>query len=101
MTDTTTDKSPSYKAGDVIWKKVNAGFVGVGSFAVLIDIDDDDPFPCVFDCGNADCREWNTLWLVEADNIDEANRAVEAERFAGAAYHVAECQMSQDKEEAH
>jgi hypothetical protein len=41
--------------------------------------------PCLLDCGDPDCREWNTLWT-EADPQHEERRWILT--------HISECEMS-------
>lgn len=56
------------KSGDWVWLMPNSGFVGE-SHRLRAEIqpeDDDDPYPCVFECGDDGCREWSTL-LTEDD----------------------------------
>ena len=58
--------------GDIVWKQPGAGFVMRAGWIVLRG----DPGPCLLDCGDPDCLEWDG---------QSAN--------GGWAYHVSECQM--------
>lgn len=74
-------------AGEIVWKKDNAGFVGVGSLCQIQP--DDDSLPCVL-CKDPDCREWATLWA-----CDESGNPT-----GGIACHVSECEMLDAAEKA-
>lgn len=70
------------KAGDIVWKRENAGFVGE---AGRVEIQpDDDHSPCMLDCGDPECREWVGCFAVNAAG----------EYTGGVACHVSECEMS-------
>ena len=87
------------------WKVPGAGFVGEGGFVALIDRDP-DPFPCVVHDGTEEereahertCREtWATVWGLEGDTLEEAKQALAECRFRGAAYHLSDCQLLDDR----
>ena len=87
------------------WKVPGAGFVGSGAFAALVDRDP-DPFPCVVyggpeegrDAHERTCREtWATVWLLEGDTLEKARRALAESCFLGAAYHLSDCQLLDDR----
>lgn len=61
-------------AGDKVWKRPNAGFVGQASNVVLSG----EPEPCILDCDDPDCQEWPNAW---------------SEEHGGFAYHVSECEL--------
>ena len=63
------------KAGDRVWKKPMAGFVGEASFATIER--EGAPEGCLLDCGDPDCVEW-------------ANVRTDDGAYA---YHVSECEM--------
>ena len=86
------------KAGQVIYKVQNAGFLGQGGFGVTQEEDTDDMFPCVLSCGDEACVEWINVWMLPGDTREEAEQALKDERYIGAAYHVSECSMLDDKE---
>lgn len=46
---------------DIVKKQAGAGFVGVASLVKIVPEDDDDWSPCLLDCGDNECREWNTV----------------------------------------
>ena len=74
------------------WKVPGAGFVGAGGFVALVDRDP-DPFPCVVFDGPEDEREGDTL--------EEARQALAERRFLGAAYHLSDCQLLEDRPPEH
>ena len=64
------------------------------------------PLPCaVFDGPQADreahertCREtWATAWALEGDTLEEAKQALAERRFLGAAYHLSDCELLDDR----
>jgi hypothetical protein len=70
-------------AGDIVKKIAGAGFVGVASLVKIVPEDDDDWSPCLLDCGDVECREWNTVHECDAAGT----------LLGGVACHVSECQM--------
>ena len=73
MTDTDIQNAP------IRWKVPGAGFVGAGGFVALVDRDP-DPFPCVV-----------------FDGREKDRQALEERRFIGAAYHLSDCQLLDDR----
>ena len=69
------------KIGDRVWVVDGAAFgASRGQWATIIDWEsnrDEDRFPCVFDCGDDDCMEWDDL-------VTDDGRSL---------YHVSECEM--------
>ena len=69
------------KIGDRVWVVEGAAFnASRGQWAIIIDWEsnkDEQRFPCVLNCGDDDCMEWNDL-------ITDDNRSL---------YHVSECEM--------
>ena len=64
------------------------------------------PFPCVVHDGPEEereaqertCREtWATVWGLEGDTLEEAKQALAECRFRGAAYHLSDCQLLDDR----
>ena len=53
--------------------------------------------PCMIDCPDEDCREWTNVWTLPGDTRQEAIANLVARRFTGAAYHVSECEMLDDR----
>ena len=99
MTDEDIQNAP------IRWKVPWAGFLGAGGFVVLVDRDP-DPFPCVACDGTEEerkihektCREtWATVWVLEGDTLEEARLALAERRFLGAAYHLSDCQLLEDR----
>ena len=44
------------------------------------------------------CREtWATVWGLEGDTLEEARQALAESRFRGAAYHLSDCQLLEDR----
>ena len=84
-------------AGDIIYKQPYAGFTGQQAYAVIQEEDPDDHIPCMLDCGDAECVEWINIFLLPGDSLADAAKALEREEYLGAAYHVSECQMADDK----
>ena len=87
------------------WKVQGAGFVGAGGFVALVDRDP-APFPCVvYDGPEEDreahertCREtWATVWALEGDTLEEARQALAESRFLGAAHHLSDCELLDDR----
>jgi len=70
------------KPGEWVWLKPNSGFVGESSRLKAEIRPEDDPPPCLCDCGDDECIEWSTLWTEE----DEGGK-----RYM--LCHVSECQM--------
>lgn len=63
-------------AGDWVWLQSNAGFVGESNrlrAEIQPEYDDEEPPPCMFDCGDPDCREWTNL-LTEPDPENDGQR---------------------------
>lgn len=72
-------------AGDIVWKKENAGFVGESSL-VQIRPEKETKYGvayCMLECGDEDCREWHECWECDKDG----------KHLGGVACHVSECQM--------
>ena len=99
MTDRDIREAP------IKWKVPGAGFVGVGCFVALIDRDP-DPFPCVVydgpeegrDAHERTCSEtWETAWALEGDTFEEARQSLVESRFLGAAYHLSDCELLEDR----
>jgi hypothetical protein len=77
------------KAGDIVYKRPGAGFVGVGSW-IKLEAEDEATYGisyCCLDCGDEDCREWANCQ--HCDSVGEP--------LPGYAYHVSECEM-QDRD---
>jgi len=68
------------KIGDRVWLSPGVGFgQSEGEYATIIDWPSNQPDqldPCMIDCGDPDCTEWNDL-------------ANDGKSF----YHVSECEM--------
>ena len=99
MTDRDIQNAP------IKWKVPGAGFVGAGGFVALIDRDP-EPFPCVVFDGTEEereahertCREtWATAWALEGETLGEARQALTERRFLGAAYHLSDCELLDDR----
>ena len=99
MTDRDVQNAP------IKWKIQAAGFVMKGEFVVLVDRDP-YPFPCTAYNGPEEereaheetCREtWATVWGLEGDTLEEARQALAESRFRGAAYHLSDCQLLEDR----
>ena len=99
MTDRDVQNAP------IKWKVQGAGFVMKGEFVALIERDP-DPFACTSYDGPAEgmeahlstCREtWATVWGLEGDTLEEARQALAESRFRGAAYHLSDCQLLEDR----
>lgn len=86
------------QAGEIIYKDTGAGFIMKGSFGVIQEEDTEDLMPCVLDCGDKECDEWMNVWLLPGETREEAEQALQQERYRGAAYHVSECQMLDEKD---
>jgi len=70
------------RIGDQIIKVANAGFVGEPLVCTIPDLPENHEFePCLMSCGDPECKERVTLYVIEAPN-----------QFAPV-YHVSECQM--------
>ena len=90
----------------VKWKVPGAGMRGRGGFVALID-ENEDPWACTG--GNFDnqedheahmetCRErWDTVFGLEGETLEEARQALSEQRFLGAAYHVNDCELLDDR----
>ena len=86
------------EAGEIIYKLPYAGFVGQTAYGVIQEEDPDDHIPCMLSCGDAECVEWIDVWLLPGDSRAEAIEALKREEYLGAAYHVSECMMADDKD---
>ena len=53
-----------------------------------------DRTPCMLDCGDRNCLEWTDVRALPGETRREAVSALAAGRYAGAMYHVSECEMS-------
>ena len=91
------------------WKAPGAGFIGAGAFVALVDRDP-YPFPCVVFGGPEEereahertCREtWATARALEGDTLEEARQALAERRFLGAAYHLSDCELLEDRPPEH
>jgi hypothetical protein len=67
------------QAGDIVWKKTNAGFIGK---RLPIILENDEGYPCLLACGDEDCREWANCEIVE-----------DTKGTGKYCYHVSECEM--------
>ena len=83
------------KAGDWVWLRAGAGMTGESNrlrAEIQADCEDDnDPAPCLYNCGDAACREWYDL-LTAPDPQANGKRHM--------LYHVSECEMFDEKQEA-
>ena len=76
------------KSGEWVWLKPLSGFVGESNRLKAEIQPEVDPPPCMFDCGDPDCREWQDLWT-------------EPDPKTGKRYslcHVSECEMHSEKQ---
>ena len=92
----------TFKPGDVVYKRESAGYVGVGSYGVILD-DGYDDWGCVRDeqPEHKNCREWSTIALIDADSAESAKeKAANGDYAGGCAYHVSECEMTPASEES-
>jgi hypothetical protein len=75
-------------AGEWVWLRPNAGFVGesnrLKAEIMPEDVDKNAPYPCVLECGDDDCREWVMLHT-EPDTKTDGKRHVLC--------HISECEM--------
>lgn len=86
------------------WRVGGAGFVMQGSWVYLAD-EDTDPFDCLqtWDLQdevdhNPNCKErWNTVWALPGETREEAEAAHTAKTYLGSAYHVADCELLDDR----
>jgi len=69
--------------GEIVLKRVNAGFVGQASLVKIAGPEWGEPEPWCLLCDDPECREWPNL-----EECDEAGNPL-----GGLAYHVSECQM--------
>ena len=99
MTDGDIQNAP------IKWKVQGAGFLMEGGFVALVDRGPDS-FACTGYNGPAEgmeallrtCREtWATVWGLEGDTLEEAKQALTESRFRGAAYHLSDCQLLDDR----
>lgn len=74
------------QAGDWVWLKANSGFVGESNRlkAEIQPEKDSEWAPCLFDCGDEDCREWANLWTEPDPKANGKRHSL---------CHVAECEM--------
>ena len=81
-------------AGDVVYKRANAGFIGQPGWG-YIPPDSDNSAPCLGlnGCVDPECAEWTDLWGLPGETEAEARAALAEGRFLGLACHVAECEM--------
>ena len=85
--------------GDVVWKQEGHGFIGeAGWYLVLSDGHDD----CMLECGDPDCQEWDTLHCYGTTTRDDAQTRIDDDTLValGAAYHVSECSMLDEPDDA-
>ena len=54
---------------------------------------DQEPMPCMLDCGDSQCREWTDVFTLDGNTQEEARRNLDQGEFSGAAYHLPECRM--------
>ena len=103
MTDGRTEGD--VRDAPIKWKVVGAGMVWEGAFVALVD-KNPHPFACTAYGGPAEgmeahlstCREtWATVWALEGDTLEEARQALAESRFRGAAYHVNDCELLDDR----
>ena len=40
---------------------------------------------------------WATVWGLEGDTLEEARQALAESRFRGAAYHLSDCELLEDR----
>ena len=99
MTDRDIQNAP------IRWKVPGAGFIGAGGFVALVDRNP-DPYACTGYGGPPEdmethlrtCREtWATVWALEGDTPEEARQALAERRFLGAAYHLSDCELLEDR----
>lgn len=69
-------------AGDVVWKRPNAGFCGQSGLGMIRPDSESDE--CLLECGDAGCREWPDVWPLGGDGKPMGG---------GNWCHVSECQM--------
>lgn len=69
--------------GDILFKKPLAGFIIESAKIQIPDITENKNYDfCTLDCGDPECREWATVWILDAKG-----------NVIGTAFHVAECEM--------
>jgi len=75
-----------HKIGDVVRKKINAGFIGEALTCVIPDLPEnhEEPELCCL-CDDPDCVCWPTLYVVNAYGAE-----------IGMACHVSDCEMEED-----
>ena len=56
-----------------------------------------DQTPCLLNCGDDQCSEWNDIWTLHGATRKEAITNLIAGNYNGYAHHVSECEMSDDK----
>ena len=81
-------------AGDIVYKRPNAGFIGQPGWA-YIPSDSDNSAPCLGlnGCVDPECAEWTDLKGLPGETREKAVAALKAGTFLGLACHVAECEM--------
>ena len=52
--------------------------------------------PCLLNCGDDQCSEWNNVWTLPGTTRKEAISNLIARKYNGYAHHVSECEMSDD-----
>ena len=57
----------------------------------------EDWTPCMLDCHDPHCREWTNVWLLPGQTRAEAMANLVSRCYSGAAYHVSECEMLDDR----
>ncbi len=85
----------------VMWKRENSGFMEQPGWVVLVD-KDEDPFKCfrIDEETNhsRDCREsWATVFGLAGDTREEAETARDRGEYLGAAHHLADCELLDDR----
>lgn len=76
------------QAGDVVYYK------DFSEYAVLMEEDTDDMFPCVLDCGDEECVEWINIMMLPGKTRAFAEVAAANENYKGAEFHVSECKFA-------
>lgn len=81
------------KAGDIVTKRANAGFIGATGLSWQIQ-GNPEATPesevngmawCPMKCGDDDCFEWFTLWEIDSSGMPTGRVAC----------HVCECEMGE------
>ena len=76
--------------GDMVRKSAGAGFVMEPCWGV---IQDDGWDYCMLDCGDPQCREWDTMFIFGRSLEVATGRVAGGEKAVGMACHVSECEM--------